>query len=71
MDLGLKDKAVIVTGGGSNTGRAIVLGFAREGAKITIGDIDTAQFRRHVELHTHRACDHGRAKQGCDRVNQL
>ncbi len=43
MDLELKDKAVIVTGGGSNIGRAIVLGFAREGAKITIGDIDTAQ----------------------------
>ena len=43
MDLGLKNKAVIVTGGGSNIGRAIVLGFAREGANITIGDIDTAQ----------------------------
>jgi 2-hydroxycyclohexanecarboxyl-CoA dehydrogenase len=43
MDLGLKNKAVIVTGGGSNIGRAIVLGFAREGARITIGDIDTAQ----------------------------
>lgn len=43
MELGLKDKAVVVTGGGSNIGRAIVLGFAREGAKITIGDIDTRQ----------------------------
>jgi 2-hydroxycyclohexanecarboxyl-CoA dehydrogenase len=43
MDLGLKDKAVIVTGGGSNIGRAIVLGFAHEGAKIMIGDIDTEQ----------------------------
>ncbi|MEM7542686.1 MAG: SDR family oxidoreductase [Pseudomonadota bacterium] len=43
MDLGLKDKSVIVTGGGSNIGRAIVLAFAREGAKITIGDIDTPQ----------------------------
>ncbi|MGE0487085.1 MAG: SDR family NAD(P)-dependent oxidoreductase [Gammaproteobacteria bacterium] len=43
MDLGLSNKAVIVTGGGSNIGRAIVLGFAREGAKIMIGDIDAAQ----------------------------
>ena len=43
MDLGLKDKVVIVTGGGSNIGRAIVLGFAREGAKITLGDIDSEQ----------------------------
>ncbi|MGE0862118.1 MAG: SDR family NAD(P)-dependent oxidoreductase, partial [Gammaproteobacteria bacterium] len=43
MELGLKNKAVIVTGGGSNIGRAIVLAFAREGANITLGDIDAAQ----------------------------
>lgn len=43
MDLGLQDKTVIVTGGASNIGRAIVLGFAREGAAITIADVDTEQ----------------------------
>lgn len=43
MDLELKGKSVIVTGGGSNIGRAIVLAFAAEGAHVTIGDIDTAQ----------------------------
>jgi 2-hydroxycyclohexanecarboxyl-CoA dehydrogenase len=43
MDLNLKDKSVIITGGGSNIGRAITLGFAREGAKVTIADIDHAQ----------------------------
>lgn len=43
MDLELNDKAVVITGGGSNIGRAIALGFAREGAKLTIGDIDTKQ----------------------------
>ena len=43
MDLGLANKSVVVTGGGSNIGRGIVLGFAREGANITIGDVDTAQ----------------------------
>lgn len=31
MDLGLKGKTVIVTGGGSNIGRGICLGFAQEG----------------------------------------
>jgi NAD(P)-dependent dehydrogenase (short-subunit alcohol dehydrogenase family) len=43
MDLGLKNQSVVVTGGGSNIGRAIVLAFAREGAAITIGDIDSGQ----------------------------
>ena len=43
MDLGLKNKAVIVTGAGSNIGRAITLGFAREGANITLADIDEQQ----------------------------
>ncbi len=40
MDLGLAGKSVVVTGGSSNIGRAIVLQFAEEGANITIGDID-------------------------------
>ncbi len=43
MDLELQGKAVIVTGGGSNIGRAITLGFARERANIIIGDIDVGQ----------------------------
>ena len=40
MDLGLAGTSVVVTGGASNIGRAIVLQFAEEGANITIGDID-------------------------------
>ena len=40
MDLELAGKSVVVTGGSSNIGRAIVLQFAEEGANITIGDID-------------------------------
>ena len=43
MDLELNEKSVLVTGGASNIGRAIVLGLAREGARITLGDIDAEQ----------------------------
>ena len=50
MDLDLKGKSVVITGGGSNIGRAIVLGFAGEGANITIGDIDDKQAGDTAEL---------------------
>jgi 2-hydroxycyclohexanecarboxyl-CoA dehydrogenase len=40
VDLGLRDRAVIVTGGASNIGRGLVLGFAAEGARVLIADID-------------------------------
>jgi 2-hydroxycyclohexanecarboxyl-CoA dehydrogenase len=43
MDLNLGGKSVIVTGGGSNIGRAITLAFAREGANVAIAEIDEAQ----------------------------
>ena len=43
MELGLKDKSVIVTGGGSNIGRAIVHAFATEGSNITIAELAPEQ----------------------------
>jgi 2-hydroxycyclohexanecarboxyl-CoA dehydrogenase len=42
MDLELENKSIVITGGASNIGRAITLGFAAEGANITMGDIDMA-----------------------------
>ena len=50
MDLGLKDKSVVITGGASNIGRGIVLAFAGEGAHITVGDLDDEQAEKVAEL---------------------
>jgi NAD(P)-dependent dehydrogenase (short-subunit alcohol dehydrogenase family) len=49
MDLGLTDARVIVTGGASHIGRAIVLQLASEGARIAIIDRDETQARRTAE----------------------
>lgn len=49
MDLGYSGISVVVTGAASNIGRAIALGFAAEGARVTIGDIDPDQGGRVAE----------------------
>jgi 2-hydroxycyclohexanecarboxyl-CoA dehydrogenase len=46
MDLGLRSARVIITGGASNIGRAICHGFAVEGSRVLIADIDEAQAGR-------------------------
>lgn len=46
MDLNLAGRTVIVTGGGSNIGRAIALAFAGERAQVVLAEIDEAQGRR-------------------------
>ena len=43
MELGLKGKTVIVTGGASNIGRGISHAFAKEGSNLVIADIDDVQ----------------------------
>jgi len=42
MDLGLQDKAAIVTGAAKGVGKAIALALAAEGAKVAVVDIDEA-----------------------------
>ena len=46
MDLNLAGKSVVVTGGGSNIGRAITLAFARERSHVTIAEIDEGQGKK-------------------------
>lgn len=46
MELNLAGKSVVVTGGGSNIGRAIALAFARERSHVTIAEIDDAQGKK-------------------------
>lgn len=49
MELGLKGKTVIVTGGASNIGRGITLCFAKEGTNLVIADLDEKQAGKVVE----------------------
>jgi 2-hydroxycyclohexanecarboxyl-CoA dehydrogenase len=46
MDLYLSKRNVIVSGGASNIGRAISLGFVAEGARVVVADIDESQAKR-------------------------
>jgi 2-hydroxycyclohexanecarboxyl-CoA dehydrogenase len=46
MELNLAGKSVVVTGGGSNIGRAIALAFARERSHVTIAEIDESQGKK-------------------------
>ena len=44
----LKDKSVIVTGAAKGIGRYIAHSFAREGARVTVADVDEARMQQTV-----------------------
>ena len=50
MDLGLKGKTAIITGGNSHIGRGITLAFAKEGANVVIAARDEEAGQKVVEL---------------------
>jgi Mrp family chromosome partitioning ATPase len=45
----MMDKVVVITGGASGIGRATALAFAREGAKVVIGDVDVKGAQETIE----------------------
>ncbi|MCZ7526751.1 MAG: SDR family oxidoreductase [Acidimicrobiia bacterium] len=49
MELGLTGRVAVVTGGGSNVGRAISLALAAEGALVVIGELDLPQGKKVVK----------------------
>jgi len=52
MDLGLKDKVVIVTGGARGLGRLYANAFAKEGAKLVVCDIlDCGETAKEIEAN--------------------
>jgi 2-hydroxycyclohexanecarboxyl-CoA dehydrogenase len=46
MDLGLKDKVALVTGGGRGVGRGVCLRLAAEGAKVAVNDLHDRRAER-------------------------
>jgi len=50
MDLGLKGKAALVTGGSMGLGRAVALELAREGANVAIGALDDPHLNEAAKL---------------------
>jgi len=57
MDLNLAGKTVVVTGGGSNIGRAICHDFAKENVKLAIAELDDVQGEKVAEQARALGCE--------------
>ncbi|HLS81452.1 MAG TPA: SDR family oxidoreductase [Steroidobacter sp.] len=56
MDLGLKGKTVIITGGGGGIGHGLVIEFAREGANVVSASRDVATGEKLAERARRQGC---------------
>ncbi len=50
MATSLEEKVALVTGGGSGIGRATALAFCRQGARVTVADVDIASGEETVDM---------------------
>src|SRR5437899_12151027 len=58
MIQGLKDKVVIITGGGHGIGKAYCLGFGKAGSQVVVADIDKRAAERVAAQITEKVwCD--------------
>jgi 3-oxoacyl-[acyl-carrier protein] reductase len=63
MNLNLKDKVVIVTGGAAGIGRATVTAFENEGAKVVVWDVPDVDVTNGLVVHAaaeNAVAEHGR-----------
>jgi 2-hydroxycyclohexanecarboxyl-CoA dehydrogenase len=64
--LGLEGTSIVVTGGASNIGRAIVLAAVAEGARVSIWDVDVDQAERTAAEATALGAEHDPVVVDCD-----
>jgi len=50
VELGLKDKVVLVTGSGQGIGRTTAIAFGREGARVAVNDLNEANIAETIRL---------------------